>query len=1282
MTVLQSKLVYEPGRRLGYQGPRSSTHVGPVHCDKFTRTTLTDLNILQLNVDGLQHKSTELNKVLSDNNVHIALLQETVLPKHNVSTPGYTQVLCECQKCRGVMTLIRKDVQAETTNAPVGDVDVQKTNVWLGKCQYNIFNIYCPPASLVDIPLQDTHFKNTIIAGDFNANTPSLGYSHYNKRGRELEDLCNSTNLILEQDMESPPTLLHKAHKTTGRPDLTLMSADVYDSCQVQVIDDVGSDHLPILITIKSKTKQVSKKRRTLWNFKKTNWKAYAAATDATLGHLDVTEGSEDEVCQKIIDNILKAAREHIPRGHRKRYKPFWNKELEETVKLRRKARKKAEKNPTPENKTAHNRLTAKVRLLVRKGKKDHWTNTCEQLNLNQEGHKAWKLINNLEGSSRKENQKPMTSNGKKVTNPMSKAKKINGFLSSVSKSTRRRTLDKALWKQFKSSKNAPSCNLLPFEKEFSSQELARAIKKAAKRKAPGPDGVTNEMIANLGIMAQMSLLMFINRTWKESKIPTQWRTARVTPILKKGKPAGQPSSYRPISLTSCLGKIAERMVNSRLYYWLENNKLLNNAQAGFRRKSRTEDQLFRLIQNVIDGFQEGKSTTAVFIDLQQAYDRVWRKGLLIKMSRMGVHGKMLSWIQAFLSNRTIQTTFDGTTSPKSTIEEGLPQGSSLSCTLFLIFINDLPDLINVQKALFADDLVIWTTEKYPTLAKAKLNRTLKIINLYCNFWKLKINEQKTVFTIFSRSSKTSKLPMDIRLNGKNVKKDDNPAYLGVELDRGMKLTGFMMNLKLKAAKRLNLLKRLASTTWGADKSTLRRLYLGYIRSAMDYALPLQNIAPTQARTSLDRVQNAAAKLISGGMRSTPTAACEIDANLEPLDLRRERAALESIERYRRLEEDHPNRQIADSWTSNQRLQQKSPMEVVKELEETHLLPQNRQAIHKLSDFPPWTTLQMPTICTSLIDPTVDKKSDPNVLRSISLETIDSYGEEKIVIYTDGSAFKGTVFAGYGVLMKFPDGSSSTVSSSCGDNCSNFEAEIAAIDCAIQQVKTLFDEKSYPPCDIVVFTDSKSTLESLESPHEKVSNDIICLTKTLQNLLTSYDINLYLQWIPGHSNIMGNDTADKLAKAGAQMEQPDKPTSMETASRVLKDDFHISWMTRWTQGTTGRVMFDYVTKPCKNDPINELPRKDQCLIFQFRTGHCRLNLHLNRINPVHLPSCRNCGHPYESVDHVLLYCQPLQIIRDRYLPSPPTLQNTLYADTQQLTLTSQFIHKALKSITF
>ena len=164
MTVVQSKLVYEPGRRLGYQGPRSGTHVGPVTCDKFARTTHTDLNILQINVDGLQHKSTELNKTLTDNNVHIALLQETVLPKHKVSTPGYTQVLCECQqRCRGVMTLIRNDVQAETTNVPVGDVDVQKTKVWLGKNLYSLFlpSFLIPSFLIPSLPLAAGHHHNT-----------------------------------------------------------------------------------------------------------------------------------------------------------------------------------------------------------------------------------------------------------------------------------------------------------------------------------------------------------------------------------------------------------------------------------------------------------------------------------------------------------------------------------------------------------------------------------------------------------------------------------------------------------------------------------------------------------------------------------------------------------------------------------------------------------------------------------------------------------------------------------------------------------------------------------------------------------------------------------------------------------------------------------------------------------------------------------------------------------------------------------------------------------------
>ena len=167
-----------------------------------------------------------------------------------------------------------------------------------------------------------------------------------------------------------------------------------------------------------------------------------------------------------------------------------------------------------------------------------------------------------------------------------------------------------------------------------------------------------------------------------------------------------------------------------------------------------------------MDGFQNKKNTTAVFIDLQQAYDRVWRKGLLIKMSNMGIHGKMLKWIQAFLTNRTIQTSFDGALSSKKTLEEGLPQGSALSCTLFLIFINDLPELLKIEKALFADDLVLWTTHKYEILSRAKLNRALGTLTTYYSLWKIEINLQKSAYTIFSRSHKSAKKTLSLKLNG------------------------------------------------------------------------------------------------------------------------------------------------------------------------------------------------------------------------------------------------------------------------------------------------------------------------------------------------------------------------------------------------------------------------------------------------------------------------------------------------------------------------------------
>ena len=192
-------------------------------------------------------------------------------------------------------------------------------------------------------------------------------------------------------------------------------------------------------------------------------------------------------------------------------------------------------------------------------------------------------------------------------------------------------------------------------------------------RKSPGPDKINNEILTHLGNKGKKIILYIINETLKKGELPKLWKLADIKPLLKKGKPPEEVSSYRPISLTSCLGKIAERMANARLYWWLETNKIINVRQAGFRPQQRTEGVLFRISQKIIDGVHNKKSTVGVFMNFQQAYDRVWGKGLLTKMHELGIHGNLYKWIKDFLKDRLIQTKVGNAYSSKKVLEEGLP---------------------------------------------------------------------------------------------------------------------------------------------------------------------------------------------------------------------------------------------------------------------------------------------------------------------------------------------------------------------------------------------------------------------------------------------------------------------------------------------------------------------------------------------------------------------------------------------------------------------------------
>ncbi|GBN76467.1 putative RNA-directed DNA polymerase from transposon BS [Araneus ventricosus] len=169
---------------------------------------------------------------------------------------------------------------------------------------------------------------------------------------------------------------------------------------------------------------------------------------------------------------------------------------------------------------------------------------------------------------------------------------------------------------------------------------------------SPGPDSITYSMIKHLTPESQNALLHFYNRIWQEQYFPTLWQQAIIIPLLKPGKDPKNPSNYRPIALTCCLCKLLERMINRRLVYYLETNKFLHPFQSGFRKGRSTIDNLLALETDIRLSFLQRKHLVAIFFDIEKAYDRTWRYGILKDLHDLGLRGNLPIFNGNFLKLR------------------------------------------------------------------------------------------------------------------------------------------------------------------------------------------------------------------------------------------------------------------------------------------------------------------------------------------------------------------------------------------------------------------------------------------------------------------------------------------------------------------------------------------------------------------------------------------------------------------------------------------------------
>ena len=256
------------------------------------------------------------------------------------------------------------------------------------------------------------------------------------------------------------------------------------------------------------------------------------------------------------------------------------------------------------------------------------------------------------------------------------------------------------------------------------------------------PDKVQSHFIKKTHRSLTAPLRIVFERSLSCCVLPKQWKTAVVTPILKK-PPAATVGNYRPISLTSSVCKVFEIMINKTLLNYVIEVGLLNTSQFGFLPGRSTLSQLLVCTNDWMSALNDRIQTEVVYIDIAKAFDTVCFGKLLHKLGGYGVSGSLLKWIRAFLCDRTFRVKVGNSYSRDYLISSGVPQGSLLGPFLFLLYINDAPERLSSICKLFADDLKIYRPLRDPDRDLQILQDDLDLFCEWTKAWQLSISIEK-----------------------------------------------------------------------------------------------------------------------------------------------------------------------------------------------------------------------------------------------------------------------------------------------------------------------------------------------------------------------------------------------------------------------------------------------------------------------------------------------------------------------------------------------------------
>ena len=304
--------------------------------------------------------------------------------------------------------------------------------------------------------------------------------------------------------------------------------------------------------------------------------------------------------------------------------------------------------------------------------------------------------------------------------------------------------------------------------------EVLKLIDSISIFKSSGLDNIGSKVLKDFMTLASREVTQFYNDIIDTGIFPDKWKIATVTPIPKVPH-AANPTDLRPISLLPIPGKLFEKYITA----------FFSDKQNGFRKGKSTGSAMAKLLDDVASSLNESKICLAAYLDVQKAFDTVNNNILLTKLRASGIGDNLCSLLQNYLSNRKQKTKLHNTVSDTKNIRIGVPQGSIIGPIMFIIYINDIPDVLNNSEALmYADDTVLYTADACKKVVRKKLQGDLASIEKWCLKNRLSLNVSKTKIMTFMSDHKRKTMPkFKFYMKGSPIEEVESYKYLGTNLD-------------------------------------------------------------------------------------------------------------------------------------------------------------------------------------------------------------------------------------------------------------------------------------------------------------------------------------------------------------------------------------------------------------------------------------------------------------------------------------------------------------------